>query len=635
MCGIVGLFLANRHVSRTDIDAMNSRIVHRGPDGDGVYVDGPVGLGMRRLSIIDLDGGWQPISNESGRIQLVYNGEIYNYRELRQELTAKGHRFATNSDTEVAVHAYEQWGGYDFAKRLRGMFAIAIWDMDARELWIVRDRIGIKPLYYVHNDQGLGFASEIKSLLATDLFPRELEPRALAEYLTYGTAGPERSFVRSIRQLPPGSVMRCKNVHETDVRPFWQFRFPAQTVQLEEEEAQEMLLNRLQEAVRSHLVADVPVGAFLSGGIDSSGLVGLMAAEYGSSFKTFSIGFDEEEYNELKFAELVAQKWGTDHHSEIVRPDAIEVVEKLVDHFDEPFSDPSAIPTWYVAEIAAREVKVVLSGDGGDELFAGYTRYHEASRHAFLDRIPRSVRSLGSRIGAWLPVTMPGINFLDYAAHDHRGRYIYQTDLFPRRLREQILRPEWHEASLGEENILAQRSRVLAESAAPDRMSEYMYYDVLRYLPLDILVKVDRITMAHSLEARPPLLDHEFVEFAATLPISLKYRNGTTGKYLFKKAIEPLLPAPLMNRGKAGFSVPLRHWFAGPLATMFSDLVLAKGLCTEYFDGKVIRSMFEENRIGRRDHGTKLWSILVFEWWLRKFCSKDKFANHQLAVRSQ
>lgn len=618
MCGIVGLWLRDREVTRADVNAMNSQIVHRGPDEDGVLVDGNTGLGMRRLSIIDLEGGHQPIANETGRIHVIQNGELYNFRELRKELQAKGHRFRTQSDTEVAVHAYEEWGGFDFGKHLRGMFSIAIWDADQQLLWLVRDRLGIKPLYYAENTAGIAFGSEVKALLASPIVPRELEPQALAQYLTFGSAGDGCSFIKGVRQLQPGHVV-CFSDGHGNIRPYWSFRWPERSLVISEEEATDALLSRLRDTVRLHLESDVPVGAFLSGGVDSSAIVALMAQEGAGRFKTFSIGFGEDEFNELPYAKRVADRWKTDHYTEIVCPnDAIEILDDLIFHLDEPFADASAIPTWYVSRLAAQHVKVVLSGDGGDELFAGYDRYTMAMNHAWIDRIPKLVRSTGAVASGLLPEWWPGKYFLDYAAQDARGRIAYSLHLFPPPLLKRLLRPEWHPESLGVEDGSCEMVNLLSQSEADDPLSEFLYLDVLRYLPLDILTKVDRMTMAHGLEARPPLLDHEFVEFAASLPIHLKYSKNGRRKHIFKKAVASLLPDGLLDRKKAGFAVPLQKWFAGPLASMFEDQVLNGGLCSDYLDTKILRMIFEENRRGRRDHGLQLWSILILELWLRR-----------------
>lgn len=623
MCGIVGICLSDQAVTREQVAAMNQTLFHRGPDGDGFRVERNVGIGMRRLSIIDLDGGWQPISNENDEIHVVQNGEIYNYRELREELRAHGHRFRTESDTEVIVHAFEQWGGLEFASRLRGMFALAVWDRGKRELWVARDRLGIKPLFYSRNRLGFAFASEVKALLASPIVEREMDLTALADYLTYGSADIAHSFVKNVCQLEPGCVLRVDTESgESELRRYWEFRFPEARLELDESTAEEALYEKLRETVRLHLASDVPLGAFLSGGVDSSAVVGIMVQEGVADLKTFSIGFSEEEFNELPYAREIARKWGCDHHEQILAPDAMRVMEQIGSHLDEPFADASAIPTWYVSQLAASEVKVVLTGDGGDELFAGYDRFATAESRLYLDRIPAVLRRLGARLSRTLPSAFPGAYFLDYAGLDAAGRYAAEHCLFPLRVQDRLLLPAFKPETLGFEHPLTRAADALRGFDAGDYVSDCMHFDTIRYLPMDILTKVDRMAMAHSLEARPPILDHEFLEFAASLPTSFKYRSASSRKYIFRKAVERVVPRHLMERKKAGFAVPLQAWFSGPLRSMFEDAVLQNGLTTQYLDRATIRVLFEENRRGRRDHGLRLWALLMLELWLRRLPEK-------------
>jgi asparagine synthase (glutamine-hydrolysing) len=618
MCGILGLFLRDALVRPEHLEAMNATIVHRGPDEGGILTDGRVGLGMRRLSIIDVEGGSQPVANENGRVHVIQNGEIYNYRTLRDELIARGHKFRTHSDTEAIVHAYEEWGGFEFATHLRGMFAIAVWDANREHLWLVRDRLGIKPLYFADVPEGFVFGSEVKALLASPICPRELEPRILAQYLTFGNAGIEESFIKNVRQLRPGSVLRFAD-GGLQIKRYWRLSYPECPACTNEAEATEQLQQRLRETVRTHLVADVPVGAFLSGGVDSGSIVGTMAQEGCTSLKTFSIGFEQDEFNELPFANEVARRWRTDHHTEIINADdALTILDQLVEHFDEPFADASAIPTWYVSRLAARDVKVVLTGDGGDELFAGYTRYADFQRDSWLDRIPLTMRRWGAVLGRRLPHSFPGKYYLDYASHNQRARYVYNLTLMPEPLCRSVLRPEWHSDALGAPIPSLEPLSLMANSGATHALHECTYLDMLQYLPCDILVKVDRMTMAHSLEARPPLLDHEFLEFVMSLPAEMKYSRNGRQKHLFKNAVAPVVSQHLLDRKKAGFAVPLQRWFAGPLAPMLIDCVLNNGRCHEYVDPHVIRVLFDENQRGRRDFGLQLWAILMFELWLRR-----------------
>jgi len=616
MCGIAGIWSHGVAVTEHDVRRMTDRIVHRGPDGEGIHCAGDIGIGMRRLAIIDLDTGWQPIANESGRIHIVLNGEIYNYRELREELIRKGHRFKTQSDTETALHAYEEWGGWEFSKRLRGMFGIAIWDADTRELWLARDRLGQKPLYVWRGEKGIAFASELPSLHASELYSVEVNPTAIFEYLCWGSAELDSSFVNGVQQIRPGCVARVTEGH-MEQRPYWEMRFPSSFDDRSEAEWIESVAARLRETVHAHLVSDVPVGAFLSGGLDSSVIVALMAEALGDGVHTFSIGFEERKFNELDAARTVAQRYRTNHHELTVRPDAVALVDQLVAHFGEPFADASALPTWYVAKLAGEHVKVVLTGDGGDESFAGYERYRWARRDARLDRIPQPLRQLGRSMAGWLPSGFPGRYYLDYAAEDARGRYLYDYALFARPVRHRLVRPEFLPSHLGVPDPTSRWHDLLSGSGAADPIAECMFLDTVRYLPMDILPKVDRMTMAHSLESRPPLIDHEFMEFTASIPTALKYASDGTRKQIWRKAVGKLLPEELLDRPKSGFSVPLGAWFAGPLAPMFEQRVLEKARCAEYLEPSVMRELFEENRSGRRDHGIRLWALLMLESWLR------------------
>ena len=623
MCGIVGLCLTDGPVLPHQIAAMNRTIVHRGPDGEGDHVDGNVGIGMRRLSIIDLEGGWQPIANETNDIQVVQNGEIYNYLSLRADLERRGHRFRTESDTEAIVHSFEEFGGFEFATKLRGMYGIAVWDGRSRELWIARDRIGIKPLYYVRNNQGFAFASEVKALLASPIVDAQVDPDVISEYLTFGSADVDRSFVKGVRQLLPGCVLRyTPDTGEMKTHRYWEFHFPEQRLELDEQEAADALDEKLRETIKLHLASDVPLGAFLSGGVDSSAVVGLIAESGVSNLKTFSIGYAEEEFNELPYAREVAQKWGCEHHEKIVSPNAIEIIDKLVYHLDEPFSDASAIPTWYVSQLAAEHVKVVLSGDGGDELFAGYDRFITAYNRMYLERIPRVLRKFGAQVNQYLPNAFPGKYFMAYAALDPAGRYASEHCLFPLTVQKQLVRPEYQPETRGQQHPLHNASDQFRSYAADDYISRCIQFDTTRYLPMDILVKVDRMTMAHSIESRPPLLDHELMEFAASLPTRLKYRPEVGKKYLLRKVASRVVPKHLMDRKKAGFAVPLQTWFAGPLLSMFEDTVISgNGKLTQYLNTDSIRGMLNENNSGRRDHGLRLWALLMFELWLREMPS--------------
>jgi len=619
MCGIAGLCLKGRAVQEGDILAMSGTLAHRGPDGQGHFVDRNVGIGVRRLAVIDPSGGDQPIANETSEVQVVQNGEIYNYRELRHKLESRGHTFRTDCDTEVIVHAFEEWGGRDFSTRLRGMFAIAVWDNRHRALWLSRDRLGIKPLYFIKSPKGFAFGSELKALLACSWVEAELDPAALSDYLTFGSADVDRSFYRGVRQLLPGCVLRISaETGDVQNHRYWEFQFAGKRIDFSESDAQEALEEKLREAIRHHLVSDVPIGAFLSGGVDSSTVVGIAVEEGASDLSSFSIGFEDEDSNELPHARTVARHWGLAHFDKVISPDAVQVIDQVASHLDEPFADASAIPTWYVSQLAAEQLKVVLTGDGGDELFAGYDRYVTATRRRFLDRIPHVLRSFGARIARALPDTSPGKNYLYYASLDAAGRYAAEHCLFPVLLQEQILLPDFSPQRVGRRHPLERSSQLLRSFGAVDYLSNCMQYDITRYLPMDILVKVDRMTMAHGVEARPPLLDHELVELAASLPTSLKYRSPKSRKVLLRKIAQGVVPAEVLERRKKGFSLPLQRWFASPLRPMFEDMVLNSGVSSQYLDRTVMKRIFEENRTGRRDRGLQLWAILMLEIWLRR-----------------
>jgi asparagine synthase (glutamine-hydrolysing) len=589
---------------------MCAAIRHRGPDDEGVRVEPGMGLGMRRLSIIDLSTGHQPIHNEDKTVWVVFNGEIYNYRTLRSELESLGHRFYTATDTETIVHAYEQWGE-DCFLRLRGMFGIALWDSRQRALLLARDRVGIKPLHYAVAGNRLYFGSEIKSILTAGVRP-ELDANALDHYLTFLYTPQTTSIFAGIHKLAPGHLLRWQN-GSARVRRYWEL--PAEERAMSEDEAVEGLRGVLRDAVRSHLMSDVPLGAFLSGGVDSSLVVGLMAEASDRPVRTFSIGFDEPRYDELEHARTVARHFGTDHHEFVVRPDALSILDDLIDHFDEPFGDSSAVPTWYVSQLARQHVTVVLSGDGGDELFGGYDRYLPHPRVAAFDRwSPRGGRAVAALIWPRLPHGTTGKNFLRMVARDARGRYLYQMGFFHRDEKPALLTSEL-------------RSRITdsdADSRFIDRFDRYsalpwsaqmMHVDFETYLPEDILTKVDRMSMAHSIESRVPLLDNDVVEFAARIPASLKVRNGRR-KHVLKQAAEALLPSAILDRRKQGFSVPLSVWFRGGLHNLFSDVLLSsRARQRGYFEPRFVQRIVDEHVSGRRDHTLRLWALVVFELW--------------------
>jgi asparagine synthase (glutamine-hydrolysing) len=623
MCGIAGFIESpsarsplSPQAARALAHQMCDVIRHRGPDDEGMLVEPGVALGMRRLSIIDVATGHQPIHNEDGRISVVFNGEIYNFRELRQSLQALGHRFSTGTDTEVIVHAYEQWGEESFT-RLRGMFALALLDRRDGRVLIARDRVGIKPLYYALAGGRLYFGSEIKSLLCAPDLPRDLNIGALDHYLSFLYAPRDESFFTRIRKLPPGHLLTWRN-GRISVRPYWEP--PVQeTFNGSERDAVDELQQVLTDAVRAHLVSDVPLGAFLSGGVDSSLVVALMATVSGARVKTFSIGFEQPEYDERAYARLVAQAFGTDHHEDVVRPDGVAVLEQIVTHFDEPFGDTSALPTWYVSQLAAREVTVVLSGDGGDEMFGGYTRYIPDARVTAVDRCtPAALRRMAGAVGARLPNGTRGKRFLRHLGRDARGRYLDAIGFFTADDKAGLLSADVRRqlTNGAPEHRLIRHFDRYARLSWPSQM---MRFDVETYLPEDILTKVDRMSMAHSIEARVPLLDNAVIDFASSLPAALKIRDGRR-KHVLKEVAARFLPGELIDRRKQGFGVPLDAWFRGNLRELFADTLLsARSLQRGYFQPAFIRGLIHEHVSARRDHTFRLWQLVVFERWLQQY----------------
>jgi asparagine synthase (glutamine-hydrolysing) len=619
MCGIAG-FVDGPSVTSPLAPEPSQRLLrqmcevirHRGPNDEGVWVSDGVALGMRRLSIIDISTGHQPIFNEDRTVWTVFNGEIYNFRELRADLIARGHRFYTATDTEVIVHAYEEWGT-DAIARFRGMFGLAIWDDRSQTLLLARDRMGIKPLYYCEAAGRLYFGSEIKSLLCAPDVPRHIDLEALDHFLSFLYTPRDGSIFQGIHKLPPGHVLTWQ-AGRMNVRPYWQP--PAQeTFTGSEADAVDQLRAVLTDAVRSHLVSDVPLGAFLSGGIDSSVVVSLMSQTSGARVKTFSIGFDEPAFDELPHARRVADHLGTDHHEFIVKPDGVSILDALVRHFDEPFADSSAIPTWYVSEMAARHVTVVLSGDGGDELFGGYERYLPHPRVVQFDRYsPRALRRVAAVAAAGLPAGVRGKNFLRHVSRDDAGRYVDSIRFFSADDKAALLSADVRRRLNGSD-VEAALAKHFAPYAHLPWPSQMMHFDADTYLPEDVLVKVDRMSMAHSIESRVPLLDNEVVAFASTLPADFKLKGGR-GKHVLKELAATLLPKELVDRRKQGFGVPLGVWFRGNMRELFSDTLLSsRSLTRGYFRAPFIRRLVDEHVSGRRDHTLRLWQLVIFERW--------------------
>ena len=634
MCGIAGFVEASRPTSpfradesRALVHRMCDVIRHRGPDDEGVWVADGVALGMRRLSIIDLSTGHQPIHNEDQTVWIVFNGEIYNFRELRLELEGAGHRFYTSTDTEVIVHAYEQWGKAAIA-RLRGMFGLAIWDTRSRTLMVARDRIGIKPMYYATTNGRLYFGSELKSLLEAPDLTRDLDAAALDHYLSFLYTPRDGSIFKSVRKLPPGHLITWCDGRLT-IERYWQMA-ATETFTGSEEEAVHQLRAVLSDAVRSHMISDVPLGAFLSGGVDSSLVVGLMSELSSARVKTFSIGFDEPAFDELEHARRVADHFGTEHHEFVVKPDGVGILDKLISHFDEPFADSSAIPTWYVSEMARRHVTVVLSGDGGDELFGGYDRYLPHPRVAAFDRYsPRALRRVAALAAERLPHGARGKNFLRHVGRDEQGRYLDAIRFFGADEKSALLTPELQRAIDGPD-AETRLARHFERLASLPWASQMMRFDAETYLPEDILTKVDRMSMAHSIESRVPLLDNEVIAFAATLPAGMKIKNGRR-KHVLKEVAATLLPRAVLDRKKQGFGVPLGTWFRGHLRELFVDTLLSPTTMQRgYFQPAFVNRIVSEHLAGTHDHTLRLWQLLVFERWNREYVDRRGSAVPEL-----
>jgi asparagine synthase (glutamine-hydrolysing) len=614
MCGIAGYVSGAAPAEQEIVRRMCAQIRHRGPDDEGVHVDGACGIGMRRLSIIDLAGGHQPISNEDGSAWVVFNGEIYDYQDLRRELIGKGHRFATHSDTETLVHLYEEEGIAGIAK-LRGMFAYAIWDGRQRKLLLARDRFGKKPLYYTRTREGFYFGSELKCLRAAGV-PMTMDAEAIRIYLQFGYVPDPWSAFAGIKKLPPGHWLTLDADGRIETGRYWETPppFEGEASQSEEDICAE-IREVFDEAVRLRMIADVPLGAFLSGGIDSSLVVASMARQSRLPVRTFAMGFEEQEFNELPYARLVAQKYGTEHHEEIVRPNAVDLVPNLIRYFDEPFSDASAIPTFLVSRFAGESVKVVLSGDGGDEFFGGYPSFFEADATRRYDAIPQWARSILSGTADALPYSARGKNLLHAISRPTAlERYFESISFSAYSLRRRTLNPEWM-LPAGAAGIRA----VFGDAILPDRydaVSQAMHFEATAKLAGDILVKVDRMSMANSIEVRCPMLDHVLAETANRIPNRMKMSGGK-GKLILLKALGDRLPPELLTRPKAGFGIPLADWFRGPLRPMLWDSLTSKSFLDRGFtSSERMTAVLKEHESGRRDNSFFLWLLLILQLWL-------------------
>jgi len=622
MCGIAGVIDFAEPADAALLERMCAAMEHRGPDARGTLVDGGVALGSQRLAIIDVAGGDQPIANEDGSIVVVQNGEIYNFEELRDELLRQGHRFSSHSDTEVLVHLYEELGPR-MVERLRGMFAFAIWDGKRRRLFCARDRVGKKPFFWARRGSRVWFASEIRALLEEPELDRTIDPRALAAYLTLLYVPHPLSAFTSIQKLPPASTLTVTEADDV-VERYWSLDYRSKLEGVPIPELEEQLWALIEEATRIRLMSEVPLGAFLSGGIDSSAVVAAMAGQMSAPVKTFSIGFADSAYNELPHARLIAERFGTDHHEFLVEPEAVEIMPKLARQYGEPFADSSAIPTFYLAQLTRRHVTVALNGDGGDESFAGYRRYVDADAARHLNWLPRALQRTAPVLPGLLgrgrqpsSVRTKIERLAAMLAASRAERYAIAVSAFDRVRRQRLLTPEFAQLldDWTPERIITDAWR---DAQADDGIDRLLATDVETYLPGDLLVKMDIATMAHSVEGRSPFLDHQLMEFAAALPPGLKL-DGANGKHLLKRTLARVLPAEILDRPKMGFGVPLARWFRDELRTLPEDVLLdPRTVARGYFRRGEVEALIREHQAGVADHAQRLWVLLQLEHWHRE-----------------
>ena len=631
MCGITGVFdtRGSREPDRFALQRMNDSQLHRGPDEGSLHIEPGVGFGHRRLSIIDVATGQQPLFNEDGSVVVVFNGEIYNYQELIPELQAAGHRFHTKSDTEVIVHAWEQWGEA-CVERFRGMFAFVLWDRNRQTLFMARDRMGVKPLYYALLDDGtLLFGSELKSLLAYrgphgSALKRDIDPLAIEEYFALGYVAEPRTIFRQARKLPPAHTLTIRRGLPVGVpQEYWDLRFSLDTV-YPLEEACAQLNEKLSESIRLRMIAEVPLGAFLSGGVDSSAVVALMAGLSSEPVNTCSIAFDDPAFNEAAFAQKVADRYRTNHHCDVVASEDFDLIDTLAWLYDEPYADSSAIPTYRVCQLARKHVTVALSGDGGDETFGGYRRYRlhlmeERLRSAVPHRVRQSLFGLLGRVypkADWAPRMFRAKTTFEGMARTSVEAYFHSVSILRGPMREQLFSDRFRSeiAGYSAQDVFRHHA---GRAGTDDPLALIQYLDLKTYLVGDINTKVDRASMAHSLEVREPLMDHELVEWMATLPSSLKMRGGE-GKFLLKEAMKARLPQDILYRPKMGFAVPLARWFRGPLRERVRQAVLGPRLAaTGWFNQGYLRHLVDAHQSGASDYSSPLWTLLMFEAFLR------------------
>jgi asparagine synthase (glutamine-hydrolysing) len=625
MCGIVGVMdlTGRRPICRELVSRMNETQLHRGPDESGLHLEPGLGLGHRRLSIIDLSTGQQPLFNEDGSVVVVFNGEIYNYRELIPQLAGLGHSFRTKSDTEVIVHAWEQWGE-GCVTRFRGMFAFALWDRNSSTLFLGRDRLGVKPLYYaLTSDQQFIFGSELKSLLAHPGLRRDLDPLAIEEYFALGYVPDPRTIYAGAQKLPPAHTLTLRRGGPVpQPREYWDVRFTLDN-RISQQDAQAELIERLKESVRLRMISEVPLGAFLSGGVDSSAVVAMMAGVSADPVNTCSISFSDPAYDEAAYARQVAERYRTRHRVETVDADDFDLIDVLARTYDEPYADSSALPTYRVCQLARKHVTVALSGDGGDESFAGYRRYR---MHALEERL-RSALPIAVRRPAfgvlgkmypkadWAPKLFRAKTTFQALARTSVDAYFHSVSVLRDDMRIRLYSRAF-KARLDGYSAAEVFRRHAGRAGTDDALALVQYLDLKTYLVGDINTKVDRASMAHSLEVREPLMDHPLVEWLASLPSSLKVR-GQEGKHLLKKTMEPYLPQEILYRPKMGFAVPLAQWFRGPLRQRVRDAILGPELAhTDMFDEKYLRRLLDAHQSGVRDYSSPLWSLLMFQAFL-------------------
>jgi asparagine synthase (glutamine-hydrolysing) len=637
MCGIAGIVSrADQRVEAATIHRMCQAIVHRGPDDEGIFVKHSTGFGMRRLSIIDLTGGHQPVFNEDRSVWVVFNGEIYNFQQLRSELESAGHRFSTNSDTEVIVHLYEEMGR-DCVHKLRGMFAFALYDERRRKALIARDRLGEKPLHYAFDGERLLFASEIKSILAVAPELAQTDRQALRQYIQFAyIPDPATSFL-GIKKLPPGHLLELED-GKLCVSQYWDLPEYGTHSPANEEECLEELEYRLSEAVTMRLIADVPLGAFLSGGADSSTIVALMARASSRPVKTFSIGFRQKEFDETSYARLVAQKFGTEHHELILEPDVVNSVETITRSLEEPFGDASALPTYYVSCLARQHVTVALSGDAGDEIFAGYDRYRVCLRDRSFSWIPAWTRRIyREHIHQLVPRRAPGRSLSYSISLPWQERYLEDVSLRPVQRQMALLSEDFMTPAPGEPDPFDLFRGYMESAPTQDPLSRLLYLDSKTYLPADILTKVDRMSMLTSLEARAPMVDHVFLEWATGLTSKWKMRGGQQ-KYILRKLAERVgVPKEALYRPKQGFALPLVHWTRHELKDLILTVLLEpRTLQRGYFNPRGVRQLLDEHFRSRRNHAGRIWRLLMFELWHRNYLEKlpaeDSVGGSETAV---